>query len=197
MGKTAPIIGLTGPTGAGKSLVADILAGQGCEIIDCDIISREICLPGGPVLKRLAENFGDDIILRDGSLDRRLLARRAFSSPSAVARLNGITHPAITRLAFMRARAAATGGRPAVIDAAALFESGGERDCDFTVAVVAPLGIRLERILERDNIDEKSAMERINAQNEESYYCERADYIVRNYPPFELKDEMKDILERI
>lgn len=74
------VAGLTGQTGSGKSTVADIFRAHGVCVIDCDRLARETVEPGSPVLGELARLFGGDLILPDGSLDRRKLAERAFAS---------------------------------------------------------------------------------------------------------------------
>ena len=70
------ILGLTGPTGAGKSTVAGLLAGLGFAVIDADQVAREVMEPGSPLLLELRDRFGGDILRQDGSLDRKLLAAR-------------------------------------------------------------------------------------------------------------------------
>ena len=81
--KKGPVIGLTGQTGAGKSTAAALLRAQGLAVIDADEIARKVTRPGSFVLSALAAAFGADLILPDGSLNRPLLAQRAFSSPWA------------------------------------------------------------------------------------------------------------------
>lgn len=191
------LIGLTGPTGAGKTLVGSLLAQHNCDVIDCDEISRNIYLPNSSVVKKLAQRFGDEILQADGSVNRQSLAKRAFASPRDVVDLNAITHPEIMKIAFVRATKARQEGRHAILDAAALFESHGDVLCDFSIAVVAPAEIRLERILLRDDLSEQAARERMKAQKDDSFYIDRADYIVRNYPPYELADELRAIIERL
>ena len=103
--KKGPVIGLTGQTGAGKSTAAALLRAQGLAVIDADEIARKVTRPGSFVLSALAAAFGADLILPDGSLNRPLLAQRAFSSPGQTARLNAITprdHPTNARRNGMR-----------------------------------------------------------------------------------------------
>ena len=153
--------------------------------------------PGSFVLSALAAAFGADLILPDGSLNRPLLAQRAFSSPGQTARLNAITHPAIIQQ--MRAETACAfqnEAKAVVLDAPQLFESGENRACDFIIAVVAPEELR-KRIMQRDQISEESARLRVNAQKSETYYKEHADFLVRNYPPFDLQQELEPVWARI
>ena len=84
------LIGITGPSGAGKGCVAAYFARRGFAVIDADRIAREVVMPGQPALARLSDQFGGEIIRPDGTLDRRLLAQRAFSSEQGTEALNGI-----------------------------------------------------------------------------------------------------------
>ena len=155
-------IGLTGPTGAGKSTAARILASLGCAVIDGDALAREIVQPGSPVLQKLAERFGEDIC-KGGTLDRSLLAERAFASEKTRRDLNSITHPAITELALTRAKAL-QGYRAIVLDAAALLESELAALCRHILIVTAPEDLRLARILARGGVTEEAARRRVEAQ---------------------------------
>ena len=86
-------LGITGRSGCGKSTVTAVFAARGIPLADADQLSREILLPGSPLLPQLAERFGADIIKEDGTLDRRLLADRAFATPEGKAALDALTHP--------------------------------------------------------------------------------------------------------
>lgn len=190
-------IGLTGPTGAGKSTVAGLMRLRGFAVVDADRVAREVTAPGSPVLRELAAAFGQDI-LNNGVLDRSLLARRAFSGPESTRALNRITHPPIVeRMALARDRAFAGGERVVVLDGAQLFEAGADRICDFTVAVVAPAQVRMERLLRRDGLPREELEKRMAAQFPCEYYESRADMIIRNYPPFLLSEQLKPIEERV
>ena len=180
------IFGLTGKTGAGKSTVASKLEAMGFYVIDGDLIARNITRKGKPALKELAKEFGCDIITEDGSLDRKKLASRAFKDKESTARLNDITHP-IIKDEFIKElqKAEKEGYKASVIDAAALLESSCKDLCEKIIVVTAPEEIRLQRILSRDNITEEQALTRMRAQFPDEYYNEKADILIRNYPPFE------------
>ncbi len=188
------IIGLTGLTGAGKSTVAQKLMAYGCYHIDADKVAREVINNNENVKNKLKERFGDDVINEDGTTNRPLLATRAFADEQSTNDLNNITHPAVTEeIRSIIKDMSEVGYRGVIIDAIALFESGEYALCDFTVAVVAPKEIRLERIKKRDNITEEKALERINAQKDESFFTNKADFVLWNYPPYDINVEIKPI----
>ena len=192
------IIGLTGLTGAGKSTVAQKLMAYGCYHIDADKVAREVINNNENVKNKLKEYFGDDVINEDGTTNRPLLASRAFANEESTNALNEITHPAVTEeIKSIIGDMEEVGYRGVIIDAIALFESGEDALCDFTVAVVAPKEIRLQRIMKRDNITEEKALERINAQKDESFFTSRADFVLWNYPPYDLNVEIRPIVAQI
>ena len=172
------ILGLTGPTGAGKGKVGTLLKERGAYIIDTDQLARDIVQPGSPCLAALAARFGNEILLEDGSLDRAVLAEKAFASPTQKAALEAITHPAI--IALTHTHLAACDAALAVIDAPLLFESGMDTICDKTLAVLAPQDLRLQRIMQRDGITADAARRRMNAQHDDAFYRERADITIIN-----------------
>lgn len=167
------LIGLTGQTGAGKGYIGERLTALGFNILDTDLYARKITEKNSSYLPELAEKFGEDII-KDGILDRKLLAKRAFCSDEKTKELNSIMHPAILDMCIKNAEF------PAVFDAPLLFECGGEKYCTAVLAVTAPENIRLERIMKRDGISKEEARLRMDAQKDEKYYIKNADFTVIN-----------------
>ncbi len=189
------VYGLTGKTGAGKSTVAAFLKEKGFYIIDGDVIARHITDKGKPALKLLAEYFGEDIINDDGTLNRRLLACRAFASRENTDKLNLITHPLITEEFEAEIKKAEREGYDkAVIDAAALLESECKNLYSKIIVVYAPEEMRLKRILSRDGITEEEAETRMKAQKSDEYYFSHADIIVKSYPPHDIEEQLQIIL---
>ncbi len=171
-------LGLTGPTGAGKSTVARLLEQNGIPLVDADAIARTVTEKGSPVLSALADTFGKDILFPDGSLDRRALAAVAFSSKENTERLNAVSHPAI--LARIRRALADATGDAVVLDAPLLFETGLDALCDHTVAIVADEAVRLARITARDGISEEAAKKRMAVQPDTAFYAAHADILLYN-----------------
>lgn len=171
-------LGLTGPTGAGKSTVAHLLEQNGIPLVDADAIARTVTEKGSPVLSALADTFGNDILFPDGSLDRRALAAVAFSSKENTEKLNAVTHPAI--LARIRRALAEAAGDAVILDAPLLFETGLDALCDHTAAIVADEAVRLARITARDGISEEAAKKRMAVQPDTAFYAARADILLYN-----------------
>ncbi len=175
------IIGLTGPTGSGKSTVAKYFSDLGVEIIDCDLVAREVTEIGSELLPLLAENFGDEILADDGSLIRKELAKKAFSSQEETEKLNSIMLPFIAnRIKEILDVFATEGVECVILDAPTLYESGLDSICDSVLAVLCPEEIRKKRIIERDNLTEEQAITRLSASKPDSFYKEKIQHIVVN-----------------
>lgn len=169
------VIGLTGPTGSGKSSTHTVCAEKGITVIDCDKVARIVVEKGKPALKALTEKFSEEILLENGELDRKALAKVAFSSPQKTKILNETIFPFIKELVLSQIQ-----GEVVLLDAPTLFESGIDAICNKTIAVLAEKDIRLERILKRDNISLDDALIRLNAAKEDSFFKEKSDYVVYN-----------------
>lgn len=175
------LIGLTGGIGSGKSTVAQLLLHHGWELVDADQIARDIVEPGKPALAELAEAFGQDILRADGSLDRGLLASRAFASREKTDVLNSITHPRIqeeTQTRFNSARRA--GADFVVYDMPLLVDKGLHKDMDVTIVVDVDAEERVRRLVEYRGLTEEDAQRRIAAQISDEERRAAADFIIDN-----------------
>lgn len=169
------IIGLTGPTGAGKSTAAVAAKSFGLQVIDCDKSARAATEKGTDGLNALVAAFGDEILSPDGSLDRRALAAAAFASSQKTELLNKTILPHIVKLVLAEAD-----GKNVLLDAPTLFESGLNSVCTAVIAVSADVKIRKERIIKRDGLSPDAAILRINAGKTDEYYKQKADYFLYN-----------------
>jgi len=178
---TIKVVGLTGPTGAGKSTVADTWRLMGVPVIDTDQLARKAVEPNSPCLQELVNTFSQEILNEDGTLNRAKLAETAFSSPENHTKLNAITHPAILTLTRQLLEQAADEGHPvAVVDAPLLFEAGFDTICHHIVAVIASAEKRLTRIMARDNLSEEAAKARMKAQQPDVFYCRDGVSVIQN-----------------
>lgn len=178
-------VGITGPTGAGKTTALRAIRALGGEVFDCDEVYRELLGSSRELLAAIGERFPGAV--RDGELDRRALAEVVFSDPGALAELTAMTQPRVVAEVRRRLKAAESRGcKLAAIDAIGLFESGADGLCDETVFITAPTETRLGRITERDGISRDAALARIGAQRGDEYFealCDRK--IVNNFPDSE------------
>ena len=187
------IIGLTGPTGAGKSSLKTVAENLGYKVIDCDITARKAVEKGTKGLMALVNTFGEDILFSDGSLNRKALAQKAFSTPQNTELLNKILLPFITELVLKECE-----GDKVLLDAPTLFESGLNEKCTATVGVLADRETRIERIKNRDNLSEDEALTRINAGKTDEFYKQNADFVIyNNGETEEFQKEFEVILSKI
>ena len=172
------ILGIDWPHRSRKIYSSEELRRQGCTIIDCDQISREVTTVCTPCLDELRQEFGTEIFEKDGTLNRQQLAKKAFSSAEKTKRLNAITQPWICRRIgeeIKRYRQKESSGI-LVLDAPLLLEAGADVFCNQILVVLAPAELRLQRIMQRDNLTESLARARMQAQPEDAFlYQENAD----------------------
>ncbi|MBP0990306.1 MAG: dephospho-CoA kinase [Oscillospiraceae bacterium] len=180
--KRLRIVGLTGQTGAGKSTVCKILENNGYVIIDADKVSHEITDTNKNCLCDLVMKFSCIILNADGTLNRKKLASIVFSDKKNLNTLNKTILPYIIDEINRRLEQYGSSSEfnIAVLDAPTLFESGFDKQCDAVVSVIADKETRLARIIKRDGLSEKEALERINAQNDEEFYTSSSNYIIKN-----------------
>lgn len=175
------VIGITGPTGAGKTTALDALCALGGRVIDCDAVYHDLLEHCAPMKEALRVRFGPVVFAADGALDRKALGAVVFGDAQALADLNAITHKYVDeRVGELLAQAERAGAPAAAIDAIALIESGIVRRCDCTVAVTAPDEVRVRRIMAREGISEDYARARVRAQKEEGWFRAHCTYALVN-----------------
>jgi len=192
------VVGLTGGIATGKSSVARFLMEKGAVVIDADELSREAVSPGSPALKRIVAEFGADMLLPDGNLDRRRMRSAVFGNDEKRRLLEQIIHPEIKRLAEEGiAAAAAAGQRIVFYMAPLLIEAGVTGRVDEIWVVTARPEIQLQRVMERDGISSTEAQKIIDSQMPlaEKERCGRV-VIDNSGTPEETQKLVDDIWER-
>ncbi len=173
-------VAITGRSGVGKSTVTAQFIRAGIPVVDADQVARDVLAKGSDCLPKLQEIFGNDIC-KDGTLDRRLLADRAFATAEGTKALTEITHPEIIRRICIAKQAAQNAGVALfAIDGAVILGTPCEAECDCVVVVTAPYAQSVARIAKRDGIAPEMAMRRLDAQMSEADFRTRADYIIEN-----------------
>ena len=175
------ILGITGPTGAGKSLFSEYLLSQGVAVIDADEVYHSLLLPPSPCLDALRGAFGDEVFLSDGSLNRPALSKIVFRNEEKLILLNktvlGFVLDRINEMIGVLDKE----GKPLVaIDAPTLIESGFHKECDTVISVLSSPELRLARIMERDGISREAAEARIQAQKNDDFYRMHSDFVLIN-----------------
>ena len=175
------IIGITGPTGAGKTTALRALEALGGRTVDCDAVYHDLLVHDRVLLQELRERFGDDVFSPDGSLDRKALGKVVFGDADALSDLNAITHKYVRSAVSEFVEQAQRDGVCAVaVDAIALLESGIADLCCCTVAVTAQDEVRVKRIMEREGISEEYARLRVNAQKKEEWFRANCTHVLLN-----------------
>lgn len=174
------IIGITGPTGAGKTTALNELEKLGGAVIDCDAVYHELLKSDIALQTELEKAFGC-LKNEQGDFDRKKLGAVVFKDPAALERLNAIAWPRIGRAVDERLERARQQGKPcAAVDGITLIESGLAARCDTTVAVLAPVEERIRRICLREGITEEYARTRVSAQRQDDYFRANCEHILMN-----------------
>lgn len=173
------ILGITGPTGCGKTTVLKQLESFGALLLDCDSVYHQLLEEDKALISELDERFPGTV--ENGVLNRKKLGSIVFSDPEELAALNRISHAHIGAELGRRLRSfAMAGGKIAAMDAIELIGSGLSGLCDTVIGVLSDREKRAERIMKRDGIDKAAAYQRIDAQREDSYFIEKCDHILYN-----------------
>ncbi|MBP2632503.1 MAG: Dephospho-CoA kinase [Firmicutes bacterium] len=175
------LIGLTGGIASGKSTVSKMLVDSGGCLIDADKIAREIVEPYKPAWQDIVNKFGEEILLADKTIDRAKLGNIIFSDKDSKKYLNAVTHPRIkeeikNRIARYRNEKNAI----LILDIPLLFESGWDKSTDENWLVYVNQSVQLERLMARNQLSEKQAMDRIHSQILLEDKMKHADYIIDN-----------------
>ena len=171
-------IGLTGGIASGKSTVANLFAALGITIIDTDQLAREVVAPGSPLLARIAEHFGGEILNADGSLDRRALRNRIFENSAERAWLEALMHPAIRALTDARSEEAPSAY--CIVAIPLLAETRGEERFDRVLVVDCAPDLQLARLVARDGVTREAAGRILAAQASREARLAIADDVIRN-----------------
>ncbi len=175
------VIGLTGGIASGKSTVSNILKELGAVVIDVDLIGRDVVVQGETAYNKIIENFGEDILMSDGSINRKKLGNIVFSDHQKLTLLNQITHPEIIKkvkdiILFYEKE----NKKAVVVDAAILIEMGLYKCVDCVWLVVVDKETQLIRLMDSDKLSRNNAQNRINAQMTDEERMEYTNVVIDN-----------------
>jgi len=179
-------VGLTGGIGSGKSEVANFLGKLGAAIIDTDAISHQITASSGLAIPAIRQQFGEQMIAPDGSLDRHKMRTLIFDNPSSKLALENITHPLIRKITEDQASAALQQNPPYIVFVVPLLLESGQwlgqtpKKIDYVVVVDSTEDQQLSRVQSRSNMDPLSIQKIIATQAKREERLAAADYIIKN-----------------
>ena len=194
------VIGLTGGTGSGKSVVSKSLAAAGAVIVDADKIAHEIILKGEPAYQEIIEYYGTGILDAEGNIIRKKLGEIVFNDKEKLAFLNQCTHKYITAEVKKQIADAKTEGTAAaiIVDAPLLLEAKLETVCDLVWVVYAEPEVRAQRVMARDGITYELAKARIANQKSWEEYKAAADAVIDNSKDLtHLEGQLNEILKTL
>jgi dephospho-CoA kinase len=167
------LVGLTGGIAAGKSTISDMLKDLGAEVIDADLIAREVVEPGTLGLEQVVAAFGDSILQPDGTLSRSALAQLVFGDIAKRTRLESILHPLIKEQT--KKRIATSTSSIVIYVVPLLVEANLDYPFDFIVTVESGVDTQVQRLRETRGLTEEQALSRIRAQASEAERVARAN----------------------
>jgi dephospho-CoA kinase len=176
------LVGVTGGIGSGKSTVCAGFQQLGRTVLSADVIAREIMDREAAVKKKVRQLFGDAAYTPEGILDRKFVAARAFNDPLIKKKLDAIVHPVVFREIETRIAGLPRERRLpfVIIEAALIYESGLDKNLDYTIVVEAEEGARIRRVMSRDNCTREEVLRRIAAQMPSDEKRKRADFVIQN-----------------
>lgn len=197
--KQVKIIGITGGIGAGKSLLSRIYSEQGYPVFNADQIAKEILSKDTDGWKEVASTFGNEILLKNGEIDRKKLRERISKDPEARKLLDAITHPKIqTRSKELFQKAAAAGHTIIFYEAPLLFEANSDKKMDFVICVTAPDEVRIQRTAKRDKRPEEEIRKLLQSQMSQEEKAKKSNYVIENKgSESEFQKEALALLEKI
>jgi len=172
------IVGLTGGIGSGKTTVANYFASLGIELIDADIVARQVVEPKSVALKQISAHFGDDFLLADGNLDRAKLRTKIFADPQEKDWLNQLLHPIIRTELLKQLQLAKS--PYCILVAPLLIENSLTQYVDKTLVIDIPVELQIARTMERDNNNKEQVQNIINNQISRSERLKAADDVIDN-----------------
>ncbi len=173
------VVGVTGGIGSGKSIVCKIFEQLGVPIYNADKEAKELMNNDAALIKDLKKKFGNDLYNGKEGLNRKKLSEIVFNDKEKLEKLNAIVHPHV-RKHFQKWKKEHQDAKYLVKEAAILFESGADEDCDRVITVIAPRLLRIERVMERDDVSKEKVGAIIDNQWSSSEKIKKSDFVIAN-----------------
>lgn len=174
-------LGITGTIAGGKSTVCNLLREKGLPIIDTDQLAREVVSPGTKTLQKLVGIFGPAILLRNGTVDRKILLHKILAWPEGRRQVEDILHPAIfAHMSDWLCEQKKLGNEIVAVEVPLLFEKGWNRFFNLALAVLTPISTAIQRLQKKRGVTQKTARQLLNLQMENERKAQLADYVIWN-----------------
>jgi len=175
------VIGLTGGIASGKSTVSQMIKEKGIRVVDADIIAKEAVSKGSAALHQIVQTFGEEVLLPNGELNRQQLGAIIFSDEEKRKKLNAIVHPEVRKeMLEQRDEGVSNNETFVVLDIPLLFESKLEGLVDRIIVVYTTPELQLSRLMNRNDLSEEEALNRIHSQQPLEEKCQKADRVIEN-----------------
>ncbi|UUV20901.1 dephospho-CoA kinase [Paenimyroides aestuarii] len=189
------IIGVTGGIGSGKTTVINYIQSKGYAVYVADDAGREV-MKKPEIIEKVQQLFNNDVLQNDGFLDRSKIAKLVFNDAQLLKQLNQIVHPAV-KIDFKNFLER-NQHQPFVFkETAVLFESGAYKECSATILITAPLEIRMQRVMKRDQVTKQEVLNRVKNQLPDEEKSLLATFVVENIDLNETFKSVDDVLEKI
>lgn len=190
-------LGITGGIGSGKSFLSKLLIKKGIPVFDSDFEAKRLMLTDDEIIFSLKSLLGEHVY-QDGEINKPLLASYIFTSAENASKVNSIVHPYVKNEFLKWAdRYFLLGYNIVAIESAILFEAGFNDIVDKIVMVHAPLEIRVDRVIERDNTNREKVMERIKSQMDDDVKISMSDFVIENDGRFFLDSQVDKLISEL
>ncbi len=171
------VVGLTGGIGSGKTSVLQLFINKGIPVYIADIEAKRLMQTNSKLIRKIRKTFGEKSYQK-GELNRTYLAKKVFGNAKELKKLNEIVHPAVHKdfLKFINEHEAAY----LIFENAILFENGSNQFCDVVITVLAPIEIRIQRVIKRDKVTQQQVKDRMQHQWDDSLKAEKSDFVIEN-----------------
>ena len=190
------VLGLTGGVGAGKSRILELFSEEyGAQVIQADLVARQLEEPGKPGLTGLVSLFGIGILQADGTLDRKRFAEQIFENPEALKRVNALIHPLTWNEIKRQIRESSA---ELVVVEAALFDERSREVCRYLLYVDTQDEIRIQRLMANRGYTREKCIHIMQNQADRKQFSELADFVIDNSGTVESAEiQIRQILENI
>lgn len=181
------VVGLTGGIGSGKTTVLKMFQDLGMACYISDIEAKKLMNSSKIIRRKIVEAFGEDSYSSEG-LNSAYLAKIVFQNPEKLKILNAIVHPRVYthfKKFVKKAKSAYV-----IYESAILFENNGHANCDVVITVVAPVELRIQRIIDRDNSTKEAILNRMKNQFSDKEKMEKSDFVIENIDLNDTKNEV-------